>query len=112
MAFVDRSVLLIDGMMLSNRINMIGFPLCIHLLLRFDTLFLSSVPASLSHTTASTNDSRRSYGSFPSVPLYSDAQIDGILHCLPDVICGTIVNIRSGYLIVPVYLFRDSDIFI
>ena len=41
--------------------------------------------------------------------LYSDAQIDGILHCLPAVICGTIVNIRSGYLIVPVYVHAGSQ---
>ncbi len=34
--------------------------------------------------------------------LYLDAQIGRNLHCLPAVICGTIVNICSRYLIVPV----------
>ena len=40
---------------------------------------------------------------FCDAVVYSDAQLAGILHCLPAVICGTIVNICSRYLIVPVY---------
>ena len=35
--------------------------------------------------------------------IYLDAQIGRIQHRLPAVICGTIVNICSRYLIVPVY---------
>ena len=38
------------------------------------------------------------------IEIYSDARLGRILHRLPAVICGTIVNICSRYLIVPVYL--------
>ena len=41
------------------------------------------------------------------IPLYSDAQSIGILNCLPAVICGSLVEIRSRFPRLPVYWTKE-----